>query len=117
MDRERPALGRLVEGGGAVSTGLTPAAAYTIGEIVNLLAVRAPAFAIGAMALVIAARCPRPGWLRVLTVVGGLGGLTAPLFVTYFVFLLWALAFGCWLGLRTSQAPAELSLEAAPSIV
>jgi len=87
----------LLEGGAGVSTGLTLPVVYALGEIVNLLAVCAPAFAVGVLALLLAARYPMPAWLRVLTVVGGVCGVTAPLFVTLFVFLLWAVVLGTWL--------------------
>ncbi len=95
----------LLEGGSPVAGGLPLPVAYTLGEIVNLLAVCAPAFALGALALLLAAAYPMPVWLRVLTVVGALGGLTAPLFVTFFVYLLWVLVLAGWLVVGGARAP------------
>lgn len=95
----------LVEGGPAVATGLPLPVVYTLGEVANLLACCAPAFAVGAMGLLMVARYPMPTWLRVMTVAGALGGLAAPLFFTFFVYLLWALIFGTWLVVRGAAAP------------
>ena len=95
----------LVEGGPAVTAGLPLPVAYTLGEMVNLLAVCAPAFTVGALAVVLAARYPMPGWLRVLTVLGVLGGLTAPMFFTFFAYLLWALVLGGWMVARGARTP------------
>lgn len=104
----------MAEGGAAVREGVPPAVVYTITEIGNLLAVCAPALCVGVAAIVMAVRSALPGWLRVISVPAGICGILAPLFVTYFVFLLWALLAGTAIAVRRTAAPA---LEAAPSMV
>ncbi len=53
-------------------------------------------FFLGAAALVLAARSTLPGWLRLASYVGGLGGLLGALFFPLVLFWLWAIAFGLW---------------------
>ncbi len=114
--RARWAVIALVEGGAGMARGC-PARSPTRRGMGNLLAVCAPAFALGALALVLAARYPMAPWLRVVTVLGALGGISAPLFFTYVVFVLWALLLGTWLVLRPSRAAAAAPPAASPSIV
>ncbi len=106
----------LTEGGAGMAAGVPQPVAYTLGEMSNLLAVCAPAFALGALGLVLARHYPMPVWLRVATVIGALGGLTAPLFLTYFVFLLWALLLGAWWSLRPARDAVSAAIEPATSI-
>ena len=50
-----------------------------------------------------------PGWLRVATVVGGIGGILGPAFFPSLLVLVWALVIGIWLlvpGRRTDAAAA-----------
>jgi hypothetical protein len=105
----------MAEGGTAVRSGVAAPEAYTFTEIGNLLAVCAPALCLGIAALLLAARTPVPSWLRVFSVVGGVCGILAPLFFTYFVYVLWTLAAGTVL-VRRSATPRALD-EPQPSIV
>lgn len=84
----------MAEGGATVRAGVPTPVVYTITEIGNLLAVCGPALCIGAAALVLAARAQLPGWLRVVSAVAGVCGILAPLFFTYFVFVLWTITAG-----------------------
>jgi hypothetical protein len=84
----------MAEGGHTVQTGVPHPVVYTITEIGNLLAVCGPAFFVGVIALVLAARAPWPMWLRAFSAVAGLCGILAPLFFTYFVFAIWTVVAG-----------------------
>jgi hypothetical protein len=87
---------------------------YTITEIGNLLAVCGPALCVGVLALVLAARGPFPGWLRAFSVVAGVCGILAPLFFTYFVFVLWTVVAGIALARARGS---EIASEPHPSLV
>lgn len=82
--------------GGSALTSLPHTVVYALGELGVLVTSCASAFLVGAAALVLAVRAPLPTPLRVLTVVGGICGLTAAGFFTLFVFWLWAIALGAW---------------------
>lgn len=88
------------EGGSVVHDGVSHPVVYTFTEIGNLLAVAGPALCVGVGALVLAARAPFPGWLRVFSVVAGICGILAPFFFTYFVFVLWTLVAGAAIAAR-----------------
>jgi hypothetical protein len=92
----------MAEGGSAVRDGVAAPVVYTVTEIGNLLAVCGPALCVGVAALVLAARGPLPRWLRVFSVVAGICGILAPVFFTYFVFVLWTVVAGIALA-RSSQ--------------
>jgi hypothetical protein len=94
----------MAEGGDAVRSGVSLPMIYTLTEIGNLLAVCAPALAVGVVALVLAARSTLPGWLRVFSVVAGICGILAPLFFTYFVFTVWTIAAGITLAVAGRSA-------------
>jgi hypothetical protein len=97
------------EGGPAISAGIPLPVAHTIGEIAGLLAGCAPAFCIGVVALLMT-RTSLPGWLRAFTAVAGVCGILAPLYFTFFVYLLWTLV--CGAALARSRTPAESSTPA-----
>ncbi len=78
-----------VEAGPSVREALPLAVVQTLGETGVLVSLCAPAFVMGAVALVLVVGGGWPMWLRVLSVAGGVSGLTAPAFVTFFVYLLW----------------------------
>lgn len=84
----------MAEGGHSVQAGVPASVVYTITEIGNLLLVCAPAFFAGVMAVLLGARSTLPTWLRVFSVVAGVCGILAPLFFTYFVFVLWTITTG-----------------------
>jgi hypothetical protein len=84
----------VAEGGDAVRSALSLPMVYMLSEIGILLAVCAPALCVGVAALVLAARSTMPRWLQLFSVVGGICGILAPLFLTYFVFTLWTVVAG-----------------------
>ncbi len=94
------------EGGPAITAGIPLPVAHTIGEIAGLLAGCAPAFCIGVVALLMT-RAPLPGWLRVFTAVAAVCGILAPLYFTFFVYLLWTLV--CGVALAASRTPVASS--------
>jgi hypothetical protein len=84
----------LAEGGTAVQQGVPHPVVYTISEIGNLLSLCGPAFFVGALAIVLAARASLPRWLAVFSVVAGLCGILLPFYFTIPVYLVWTLVFG-----------------------
>jgi hypothetical protein len=84
----------LAEGGTAVQQGVPHPVVYTISEIGNLLSLCGPAFFVGALAIVLAARAGLPRWLAVFSVVAGLCGILLPFYFTIPVYLVWTLVFG-----------------------
>lgn len=105
----------MAEGGPAVRGGVPTPVVYTITEIGNLLAVCAPALCIGVAALVLAARGRLPRWMRVFSVIAGVCGILAPLFFTYFVFVLWTVIAG--ITLARSSRQSDHTREPQPSLV
>jgi hypothetical protein len=106
----------MAEGGAAVRSGVPHPVVYTISEIGNLLAVCGPALCMGVAALILAARAPLPSWQRAILLIGGTSGILAPLFFTYFLFLICVTISGVAAALqrpRASSAPTP----AAPSMV
>ena len=102
------------EGHRPVQTGVAHPMVYVLTETGNLMAVCAPALLVGVVAFVLARRAPMPTWLRVASVVAGVCGVLAPLFFTYFVFVLWTLVFGGWVALGGRRSRVE---ELQPSLV
>ncbi len=94
------------EGGDAVRAGLPLPVAHVLGESGGLVAVCGPALFVGVIALVVARSRAVPRWVRASSLVGGLCGVLAPLYVTFWVFALWALVTGTWLAL--SRAPRDI---------
>jgi hypothetical protein len=86
--------------GGRQAQEVPQSVAYTIGTIGHLFAGPAPALFLGVIALLLAARAEMPGWLRVFTVLAGVCGITAALYFTAAVYLLWVLVFGIWVVAR-----------------
>lgn len=84
------------EGGSALSAVPLPVV-YALTQTSNLVALCASAFFVGCAALVLAARAPLPGALRVATAVAGVSGILAGFFFPVFLFWLWAITFGGWL--------------------
>jgi len=105
----------MAEGGLAVQAGLPHPVVYTVSEIGNLLTVCAPAFFVGMVALVLAAKTPLPLWLRGFSALAGVCGILAPLFFTYFVFVLWTVVTGVVIltQRRTTLQPQPRATESA----
>ncbi|WP_370615254.1 hypothetical protein [Mumia sp. Pv 4-285] len=82
--------------GGAQAQEIPLSVAYTIGTIGHLFAGPAPALFVGTIALLLAAKAEMPGWMRVFTVLAGVCAITAALYFTAAVYLLWLLVFGIW---------------------
>ena len=74
-----------------------------------------PALCIGVAALVLAARGPLPGWLRIFSAAAGVCGILAPFFFTYFLFVLWTITAGIALALTSPQP--RITNEPQPSLV
>jgi hypothetical protein len=87
----------MAEGGRAVQSGVPHTVVYTLTETGNLLAICAPAFFVGLAALLIGMRTAQPRFLRVFCIVAGVCGILAPLYFTYFAFVLWTLVFSGWM--------------------
>ncbi|KRE41083.1 hypothetical protein [Knoellia sp. Soil729] len=94
----------LVEGGPAVQQGVPYPVVYMVSEIGNLLSLCGPAFFVGVLAIVLAAKAKLPRWLAVFTVVAGLAGILLPFYFTIPVYLVWALVFGVRLVVRGARA-------------
>ena len=105
----------MAEGGVRVRTGVPHAVVYTITEIGNLLAVCAPALCLGVAALVCAARAPLPAWLRITAVLGGICGILAPLFFTYFVYIICTAISGIFAVARRPRSSARALTAASPA--
>lgn len=106
----------MVEGGEAIRSGTPHAVVYLLTEIGNVMAVCGPALCVGVVAIVLAVRHGLPMWLRVFSVIGGISGILAPFFFTYFVYLLWALAMG--IALIAARRTARTAVaEPAASII
>jgi hypothetical protein len=107
----------LAEGGDAVRQGVPHPVVYTISEIGNLLALCGPAFFVGVVAIVLAARASLPRWLTVFSVVAGLCGILLPFYFTIPVDLIWALVLGCRLVARGSRRTesADVVLSTSPA--
>ncbi|WP_417564437.1 hypothetical protein [Microbacterium sp.] len=84
----------MAEGGDAVRTGIPHPAAYVLTEVGNLMAVCGPALCVGVIALVLAVRGGVSVWLRVSCAIGGVCGILAPYFYTYFIYTLFTLVLG-----------------------
>ena len=98
----------LAEGGTAVREGVPHPVVYTISEIGNLLSLCGPAFFIGVVAILLAARAGLPRWLGIFSAVAGVCGILLGFYFTIPVYLLWALVFGGRLvakGSRRSERP------------
>ena len=81
---------------------------YLFTEIGNAMAVCGPGLCVGIIAIVLAVRGGLPIWLRVLSVIGGVGGILAPFYFTYFVCVLWAVVMAITIIVngRTAQSKA-----------
>ena len=104
----------MAEGGTQVQTGVSQPIVYTLSEVGNLVAVCGPAFFAGLVALVLVVVGRLPMWLRAFSVLGGVCGILAPFFFTYFVFVIWALVSGVVLVATRSSRPVS---EPVPSLV
>lgn len=91
------------EGGPAITAGIPLPVAHTIGEIAGLLGGCAPALLIGVVALFLTRAATVPAWLKVFSGIAGVCGILAPLYLTFFVFVLWTIV--CGITLARSKVP------------
>jgi hypothetical protein len=98
----------MAEGGSTVPAGVPHPVVYTITEIGNLLSWCAPALFIGIIAILLSRVQALPRWLRIFSAVAGVCGILAPFFFTYFLYLLWTLAFGAALVARRPSSERRL---------
>lgn len=102
----------LAEGGTAVQSGMSQPVLYSLSEVANLVAVCAPALCLGLMGWILAARGALPGWLRVLGVVGGAGGVLAAFYLPIPLYLVWLVSLGIWT-LRSPRTAAPVVVQQA----
>lgn len=109
----------MVEGGSPVQAGVPHPVIYLFTEIGSAMAVCGPALCIGVVAIVLAIRGGLPVWLRVFCVIGGVCGILAPFFFTYFIYLLWVLTMGVALIItgHAARPAVAASAESAESMV
>ncbi len=82
-----------VGGGSSIDPRLT----YMFTEAGDAVLFGAAFVILGAALVLLAARAAAmPVWLRVVTVIAGIGGLAAPAFFPMFLVLIWALVVGIW---------------------
>lgn len=93
----------LAEGGTAVQQGVPHPVVYTVSEIGNLLSLCGPAFFVGVVAILLAARARLPRWLSVFSAVAGTAGILLPFYFTIPVYLIWAIVFGIRLVVRGAR--------------
>lgn len=103
--------------GGEKAQAVPPAVAYTIGTVGNVWAGPAAALVVGVIALFLAAKAAMPLWLRVFTVTAGVCAITAALFWTAGVYLLWLLVFGIWAVAHRQTAPLSIEDHMAESVI
>lgn len=109
------ALG-VLEGGSAVRTGVPAAVVYLFTEIGHAMSACGPAMCVGIIGIVLTVRGALPMWLRVVSVIGGVCGVFAPFYFTYFLYVLWAVALGVTI-IATRRTPTISQVESAASIV
>ena len=107
----------LAEGGTAVQQGVPHPVVYTISEIGNLLSLCGPAFFVGVLAIVLAARAGLPRWLAAFSVLAGICGILLPGYFTIPVYLLWTLVFGGRLVAKGARAVSDTPARLETSIV
>jgi hypothetical protein len=88
-----------------------PTTTYLASELGSALIWGPGAILLGFALFTLAAGTPGtlPGWLRIATVVGGIGGILGPAFFPSLLVLIWGLVIGIWLvvaGRRTDVAAA-----------
>ncbi|WP_308492750.1 hypothetical protein [Microbacterium terrisoli] len=103
----------MAEGSDPVRTGIPHPVAYVLTEVGNLMAVCGPALCVGVIALVLAARGGVSVWLRVCCVIGGVCGILAPYFYTYFIYMLFTVVFAVAL-IAARRAPTRPSRRISP---
>ncbi len=84
----------MAEGGSVVPAGVPDPVVYTITEIGNLVSWCAPALFVGLIGILLSRVPTLPRWLRIFSAVAGVCGILAPLFFTFFVYLVWTLVLG-----------------------
>jgi hypothetical protein len=89
---------------------VAPTTTYLVSEIGSALIWGPGAILLGfaLIALVVGSAGTLPGWLRVITALGALGGILGPAFFPSLLIVVWALVFGIWLVVagRSTENPA-----------
>ncbi|WP_426516127.1 hypothetical protein ACPPVQ_16000 [Diaminobutyricibacter sp. McL0618] len=106
----------MLEGGSAVRSGVAAPVVYLFTEIGHAMSMCGPAMCVGVIGIVLAVRGALPVWLRVVSVIGGVCGILAPFFFTFFLYVLWVVVLGVVI-LATRRVPAVPRVESAASIV
>jgi hypothetical protein len=91
-----------------------PTTTYLASELGSVLIWGPGAILLGFALFALAAGTPGtlPGWLRIATVVGGIGGILGPAFFPSLLVLIWGLVMGIWL--VVAGRPADVA--AAPAV-
>ncbi len=97
----------MAEGGTVVPAGVPHPVVYTITEIGNLVSWCAPALFVGIVAILLSRVPTLPRWLRIFSVVAGVCGILAPLFFTFFLYLVWVLVLGAVLATKSTPVASE----------
>jgi hypothetical protein len=102
----------LAVGGGSP---IDPRLTYMFTEAGDAVMFGAAFVVLGATLVLLGVRAAMPVWLRVVTVIAGVGGLAAPAFFPMFLVLIWALVVGVWLlaNPQEESAPATAAAAAA----
>ena len=104
----------MLEGGSAVREQTPHTVVYLLTEIGDLAAVCGPALCVGVIAIVLAMRTRMPAWLRVVAVIGGVCGILAPFYFTYFLYVIAAIAMAA--AFLTGRAVRERTTERMASV-
>ena len=113
------ALGWSVDGGqiiahieGGKDFTVSPQVTHLISEVGSVLFIFGSGSALlgfALIALMLGSRGTLPGWLRWMTLVGGVCGIAGPAFFTFLLVLVWSIVVGGWLllaGRASSAGPA-----------
>jgi hypothetical protein len=83
-------------GGESLASGVPHPVVYLVGLMSLMVGVVSSSFFVGIAAWVLAAKALLPGWLRIASYVGGLGGLLGVIYMPLFLLWLWAIVFSLW---------------------
>lgn len=97
---------------------ISPQVTYVISEVGAILLFGVGPILLGLALVILMFTAPAvlPGWLRWLTVIGGVAGILSPAFFPFFILLLWAIVTGIWI-LATGDRLEPIPVDAEPAAV